>query len=251
MYKRQVGNKTDTASNGDGSCLDIDGMTGTLDDTAGTTKRADLTAAVLQDAPTLSNHNEKAAGDANIDLGQRGHGLNESGYGSWPYILAIELNADNIIEYGSDMVNVEFGNTDDEATLNIINSNPAAFAELHVTVTDPALNIDPTTADIWIFDLDAAATDSSVIFGNNGTNNALSPAELGEMQCEDNCRLYTDSVTPLTTSGDGDIDNVSMTESSENSGFFESFDLNGQSQIEVIESAVGDNKVVFSYGDDS
>ena len=47
-----VGNKTDTASNGDGSCLDIDGMTGVLDDTAGSTSRADLTAAALQDAPT-------------------------------------------------------------------------------------------------------------------------------------------------------------------------------------------------------
>ena len=70
-----------------GSCLDIDNMIGTLDDTAGTTSREDLTAAVLQDAPTLSNHDDKTAGQSGIDLGQRGHGLNESGYGSWPYIL--------------------------------------------------------------------------------------------------------------------------------------------------------------------
>ena len=143
-------------------------MIASLDTAAGTTSREDLTAAVLQDAPTLSDHDEAAT-----DLGQRGHKLNDSGYGSWPYILSIELNDDNIIEYGSDMLNVEFGNTDDIATLNIINNSPAAYAELHVTITDPALNIDPTTADTWIFDLDAAATASSVIFANNGTNLSL------------------------------------------------------------------------------
>ena len=158
----------------------MDGMVGVLDDVAGTTSRQDLTAAVLQDAPTLSNHDDSAAGATGIDLGQVGHGLNETGYGSWPYILAIELSDDNIIEYGSDMVNVEFGNTDDEASLNIINNSPAAYAELHLTITDPALNIDPTAADTWIFDLDAAASATSVIFANNGTNSALTP-----------CLLYT------------------------------------------------------------
>ena len=225
-----------------GSCLDIDNMIGTLDDATATVARDDLTAAVLQDAPTLSDHD-----DAATDLGQQGHKLNASGYGSWPYILSIELSTDNIIEYGSDMINVEFGNTDDETALNIVNNNPASYAELHLTLTDPALNIDPTTADTWIFDLDAAASATSVIFGNNGTNNALSPAELGEMQCEDNCRLYSDVVTTLVGGTNG-YDDVSMIESSENSGFFESFDLNGESQIEIVAEAGGDKKTVFSYG---
>ena len=62
----------------DGSCLNIDSMVGVLDATAGTTSREDLTAAVLQNAPALSNHNDKTAGESGIDLGQRGHGLNES-----------------------------------------------------------------------------------------------------------------------------------------------------------------------------
>ena len=54
----------------------------------------------------------------------------------------------------------------------------------------------------------------------------------------------------MTTSSAG-INDVSMIESSENSGFFESFDLIGESQIELIAQAVGDNKVVFTYGDES
>ena len=57
----------------------------TTDDTAGTTSRQDLTAAVLQGAPSLSDPDGDAA-----NLGQRAHGLNASGYGSWPYIIAVD-----------------------------------------------------------------------------------------------------------------------------------------------------------------
>ena len=45
---------TNSATTLDGNCLNADGMIGVLDDTAGTTSRQDLTAAVLQDAPSLS-----------------------------------------------------------------------------------------------------------------------------------------------------------------------------------------------------
>ena len=91
-----------------GGCLDADNMWTTLDDSAGTTSRQDMTAAVLQGAPALSDPDSDAA-----NLGQRGHGLNASGYGSWPYILAQDFNDDNIVEYGSDAINVVYGNTDD------------------------------------------------------------------------------------------------------------------------------------------
>ena len=107
--------QADTATGGDGSCLDADGATGASDDTAGTTARSDLTAAVLQNAPSLSNHNDATAGATTLDLGQRGHGLNESGYGSWPYIVSVNLNDDNLVEYGSDSVNVCLLYTSDAA----------------------------------------------------------------------------------------------------------------------------------------
>jgi hypothetical protein len=60
-----------------GTCLDADGMTNTLDDQAGTTSRQDLTGAVLQNAPALSNPDGDEA-----NQGQRAHKLNASGYGS-------------------------------------------------------------------------------------------------------------------------------------------------------------------------
>jgi hypothetical protein len=230
-----------------GYCLDLDGMTET-NDTGTATPRSKLSASVLQDAPTLSDHD-----DTQTDLGQRLHALNSSGYGSWPYILAIELNSDNIIEYGSDMVNVEFGNTDDEASITLTNQNPAGYHEIHLTVTDPGLNLDPTFADIWILDAAAESDSTSVlIFANNGTNLAMTEAERGEMQCSENCRLYNasgvlhDSVTGPDGLAKGS-NTVKLTESSENSGVFESFDLNGESEIEVLGSAASDGVIVWDY----
>ena len=97
-------------------------MVSTLD--SGTTARHDLTGLILTGAPSLSNHDDTALGTSTIDMGQRGHGLNASGYGSWPYILAIEFADDNIVEYGGDSVNVEYGNTDDSTSIELTNRNP-------------------------------------------------------------------------------------------------------------------------------
>ena len=145
-----------------GNCLDVDGGLASSDATPGTTKREDLTASVLQGAPALSDPDADSA-----NLGQRAHGLNASGYGTWPYIIGQNLNDDNEIAYGSDSINVVYGNTDDETSISLENRNPADRAEIHLTLTDPALNIDPTTADLWKFDLSDTAFDAtSVIFQN-------------------------------------------------------------------------------------
>jgi hypothetical protein len=226
------------ASLRNGGCFDADGMTGTLDDASNTVAREKLSDAVLQAAPTLSDHDDNAN-----DLGQRGHALNASGYGSWPYILSIELSDDNIIEYGNDMVNVEFGNTDDEASISLTNQSPAGGSEIHLIITDPALNIDPTAADIWTFDLsETKSSSTSVIFANNGSNTEMSAAHQAEHACEDNCQLTSDSQSVIAGAT-----SVSMTESHVNSAVFESFDLNGSSQISVKQDAAADTVTVFDY----
>ena len=154
----------------------------------------------LQGAPSLSNPDGDEA-----NLGQRAHKLNASGYGSWPYIISDDLNDDVIVEHGSDSISVTYGNTDDETSISIANGNPADQAEIHLTITDPALNIDPTTADIWIFDLSDNDSDvDSVIFGNNGTNpQALDAVELGQLGCVANCALSSDGEAQLASGTTG------------------------------------------------
>ena len=240
-----------------GGCLDADNMWTTLDDQAGTTSREDMTAAVLQGAPSLSNPDGDEA-----NMGQRGHGINASGYGSWPYIIAVDLNDDNLVEYGTDSINVVYGNTDGESSISLQNRNPADRAEVHLTISDPALNIDPTTADVWLFDLDdnsGAASATTVKFMNNGTyssgtvstsNTALTAEELGQHGCVNNCALYSDVETELAT-GINTVSQVIMTESGANTGVFESFDANGNGQFKIAAGASTDKKTTFNYGGNS
>ena len=244
-----------------GACLNIDNAPVTTD--VSSADRAKLSNAVLQNAPSLSNHNDKSAGDTNIDLGQRGHGLNASGYGSWPYILSIELGSNNAIEYGSDSITVAHGNTDGEASISISNNSPADDTNIHLTVSDPSMNVDPTTADVWMFDLTAASTLGSVYFANNGTGGgktvalsysagfALKPAQLFDRQCVDNCVLSVDSASILVGTSTSGFSNVTMTESGANTGVFESWDTEGVSTILTKDDAVADNVATFAYAANS
>ena len=145
-----------TSGSESGGCLDIDGMETTLDDTSSSVARQLLSANILAGAPSLSN-----PGGDTTNLGQNYHKLNESGYGSWPYIISVDFTDSNEVAYGSDAINVAYGNTDSLTGISLANQNPGDNAEVHLSITDPGLNIDPTTADVWIFNLDK--TDLKII----------------------------------------------------------------------------------------
>ena len=244
----------DQAVAGAGGCLELNNASGTSDDTAGTTGRALMSAAVLQDAPSLSNWKGAVHNSSLIDWGQRGHGLNESGYGTWPYILAIEFPSEFDVEYGSDAITVEFGNTDDQTSISLLNQSPSDETHLHLTITDPGLNIDPTAADVWTFDLSSEHANAQALFfsnnhtDTNGGNTAISLSERGDMQCSENCKLG--NATTIIGIVDGS-ESVVMTESGDNTGVFESWSTNSTSQLITVDEIAGDSKVVFTYGGNS
>jgi hypothetical protein len=243
VLKAQGASWSNTTAVGNGSCQDADGMVDELDDTSGTTSREDLTAAVLQNAPALSDPN----GDQ-TNLGQRLHKLNDSGYGTWPYIVSQNFSDDNLVEYGSDSINVVYGNTDSETSISLTNDNPGELSEVHLTITDPALNIDPTTADVWEFSLASTAASPDVNWINNGTGNtALDSTELGQHGCVDNCRLSSNVQTNLIANAYA-LTAVTMTETGASTDVFESFDTNGKASFTTMENAKKDGQVIYSYG---
>jgi len=246
-----------TTASQSGGCLDINNMIASLDTTAGTTSRQLLSAAMLTGAPSLSNWNGVTGNDSSVDLGQRGHSLNTtSGYGSWPYILAQDLNSEFEVAYGADTIAVEYGNTDDETSISILNQSPADAHHIHLTIADPALNMDPTGIDTWIFDAAAsAASGHSIVFANNGSNShghqaraAITVAEQGDLGFVDNGRLFNDTASAKKYL-DG-ITHIEMVETGSNTATFESWSANGTSQITTKLHAGADGKVVFSYGGD-
>jgi len=70
------------------------------------------------------------------------------------------------------------------------------------------------------------------------------------MGCVDNCVLYSNVETELST-GLNTIDNVIMTESGANTGVFESFDINGNAQFITESDAAADKQTIFYYGGNS
>ena len=220
-----------------------------LDDSG--TSRENLTAAVLQNAPALSNHNDATAGQSDIDLGQLGHGLNASGHGSWPYIAAVELTSDTIITYGGDSVTVEYGDTTSETSITLTNQNPADSTNVHITITDPALNIDPTTADTWEFGLGGTEATPLAYFASNGTGNiVLTGANLNELEFGDNGVFGADSTSYIVAGGSA-LTLVSMAETGANTGVFESFDATGAGEFLTIDECAADSITIFSYGGNS
>ena len=229
-------------------CLDMNGaggVDGAAGDTATSSPRSLLSAAVLQGAPSLSNHNDLAVDATAADLGQRGHSLNAtSGYGSWPYILQVEFSSSATVAYGSDSVTVSYGNTDSETAIGLNNVNVAGDTEIHLWIQDPGLNIDPTTADAWEFDLNQS---TGFKFANNGTNSALTSAQAGQFGCVDNCYLTVDDASTAPTALSG-YDDVLMVETGANTGIFESYDADGASEIRSIVGAIADSQHTFKYG---
>jgi hypothetical protein len=255
-----------TTGSPSGGCLSLNNMMASLDSTAGTTSRQTLSSAVLQGAPSLSNWNGVVMNATTVDLGQRGHSLNaSSGYGSWPYILSFEFPADTLVEYGSDAINVEFGNTNDYTDISLVNQSPADEVHLLLSITDPALNIDPTTADKWRFNIAADPTGADngggghqLAYASNDTDTtgnlatltgSISLSELGDMGCTDNCTM-NNSTDSMKSYVDGTTD-VLMTENDVNSAVFESWATNGTSQLVTVDEVGGDKKVVFTYGGES
>ena len=55
-------------------------------------------------------------------------------------------------------IEVEFGNTQVKPAISLANNSPSDETHISLTITDPALNIDPTTADKWRFNVAADPT---------------------------------------------------------------------------------------------
>jgi len=134
---------------------------------------------------------------------------------AWPFIQLYNLNPTGnvIVQYnkggGAQTTTLTFDTVDQFAALDLDRTKYPTAAQVHVTVTDLWLNIDPTDEDSWTFgtnDTDAnvgegeenpgISTNYQVFDENGGDQGAGSatgiinintPGTLGALMCEDNC----------------------------------------------------------------
>ena len=74
---------------------------------------------------------------------------------SWPFVQLYDIDGEDgetlTVAYGSDTIDVTFNDDDlsDSASVAFDRSGAPAGAVVHLTITDPRLNLDPTGDDTW------------------------------------------------------------------------------------------------------
>ena len=179
--------------------------------------------------------------------------------GLWPFVQLYDFNTTGTVEIqynrggGTQSVTLNYDDVDDYASLSLDRTTYPNNAEVHFTITDTWLNIDPTDEDSWSW---AVAGDSPgaayyQAFDENGDRQGAAidvSSALANLMCDDNCRLLLnpdaqgtgtdvvvlddndDSDTGLT--GDGDPATLlTVTETEASSGVFTSYDESDQSAL--------------------
>ena len=265
-------------------CNDAQGLDATglnLDDADGSA----FDAATCDDDPATDNGNDidfmnviREAKEANENV-PLGTGFTTAPDGllveSWPFIQLYDLNPTGnvVIQYSpagnAQTTTLTFDTAQDFAGIELDRSVYGQGMEVHATITDLWLNIDPTDEDSWTF---AANEDSGLdnsfyqVFDENGqlegdnvaTNLfGLTSDELDDLMCDDNCILFinpnqqggNDQLT-LQTNDDSQILANFGTSNPEVIGDFQTAggNLGGAYPVTVTEQ--GPNSGIFSTSDE-
>ncbi len=199
----------------------------------------------------------------------------------WPFIQLYTLSAGGnvIVQYnkggGAQSVSLTFDTVDQFASAALDRTVYPQGAQVHATITDLWLNIDPTDEDSWTFatiagqdpnrTTDTVSTNYQV-FDENGslagdntlnTDTNLLTASLSNLMCEDNCRLLLNpdvqskgNVVTLQDNGDSSIElNAVNVQQNPISWRTETNFLNATVPITITEQ--GPNTGVFGSYDES
>ena len=232
---------------------------------------------VITNEPTLSNWNGTRTNGfttpynyANTDhssvLGQIGVNTTD-----WPFIQLYDLRQgtfDIVLEQaGADeivILDYDTSGMDDYAGLTLDRNSAPKSANVHVSITDYALNIDPTNEDTVIFYSDIVGTASSA--GMSWTNGSAIPSAANWANTDrtiagfdDNGKLLINdnalSVATEVLVRDGTLDDVSgdqyfiFMETGDNTGVFSNTDDSDDSSIDVHASAKRGSTAIFDYNE--
>ena len=204
----------------------------------------------------------------------------------WPFIQLYQLNpTGNVnIQYnkggGAQSTLLTFDTVDNYASAELDRTKYPRNAQIHATVTDLWLNIDPTDEDSWTFATNADTsgdlngTDTFYqVFDENGRSGgeALSLAsELDNLMCENNCILIIDTdvqdtgkaVLTIQDNDDTDLSTLSTNYSDKPNDYFVATPSNtdlvtafepglGPGSVPVTITEQGPNSGVFGTYDES
>ena len=168
---------------------------------------------------------------------------------NWPFVQVYELDGDVEITTDRDqLVTLDYDDHSDIATISVDRNDVPAGGQVHITISDFQLNLDPTEDDAWI--LNAG--------GTFGYNNILNDTDENEDTPETPITIAFDGNNGvLGTSGsdmneieyNGTAGVVTIDETGSNTGVFES-QSNDISEISVKMGADDGDTFTIGYADD-
>ena len=137
------------------------------------------------------------------DLSARNSGQIGVTAANWPFIQLYTLNPTGnvVIQYnkggGVQTTTLTFDTVDNFANTSLDRAVYTTGAEIHVTITDLWLNIDPTDEDSWTFGTIGTGSTNYQVFDENGSQDGDDvpggvidiSGSLSALMCEDNCVL--------------------------------------------------------------
>ncbi len=141
---------------------------------------------------------------------------------AWPVVQLYSLSQGGNVDVqynkggGAQSVQLTFDTVDQFAGATLDRTVYPRGSQIHATITDLWLNIDPTDEDSWTFGTNPANTTSVgahyQVFDENGGSGGAAiniNSQVDSLMCEDNCRLFVDanaqgSTLPVLTIQDND-----------------------------------------------
>ncbi|MGY5152463.1 MAG: hypothetical protein ACW9XA_09385 [Candidatus Nitrosopumilus sp. bin_6a] len=241
---------------------------------------------------TIENHVVREAKAVNKMTGVTGGSVGQIGLNTtagtatpdWPFIQLYTLNPTGnvVVQYnkggGAQSTTLTFDTVDQFASLSLDRVVYPQGAQVHVTVTDPWLNIDPTDEDSWTWTtLASNSTGYYQVFDENGNadNDVVVAANdivsvKSSLMCEDNCTLLLNADTQSTGSAIvtlNDNEDVAMTstgstnslsaasqpitvtEQGPNTGVFGTYDESDTSIVQVVTDAPRGKSATIDYNE--
>ncbi|MDC0154337.1 hypothetical protein OAJ02_06395, partial [Nitrosopumilus sp.] len=231
---------------------------------------------VITNYPALSNYNGTWQGDGtggstkgspNGDGSYHVNGqigVTSGTQGEWPFIQTFDFTIGEfdvrLEQAGADeVVSLDYDNADldDYAGIELDRTSASQGSEVHLTITDNQLNIDPTSEDIVTF---LVTSGSESVSFNNGTNYGSSTGYLAfDNSFDDNGKLIINYnangaanavlVNEATLDDTSADDYLVFWETAENSGIFVNTDDDDDSNLDVNASGNRGTTALIDYND--
>ncbi|MGY5147046.1 MAG: hypothetical protein ACW9W4_03490 [Candidatus Nitrosopumilus sp. bin_7KS] len=218
---------------------------------------------------------QPVASSGSVNRGQIGL---KSGDGVWPFIQLYNLNPTGnvVVQYnkggGVQSTTLTFDTVDQFANVGLDRVKYPQLSQVHATITDLWLNIDPTDEDSWTFATNVANVTANAgpgphyqVFDENGASGGTAiniENTLNDLMCEDNCRLLVNTnaqsaANPVLTIQDNDdsiLTKLNSTRSANNAtafGVTAATATLGSGSVPVTIVEQGPNSGVFGTYDES